>query len=568
MKRIGNNDRIEVRLEHCPTDPGVYLMKDGGGRVIYVGKAKNLRSRVRSYFQKTAGLSPKTQHLVANVEDIEFLRAGSETEALLLENNLIKKWKPKYNVSLRDDKTYPYLRLDLTHPFPRPYVARKQNRSDGSEYFGPFPYGGGLREALRVASKVFLLRDCRDTDFANRSRPCLSHQIGQCTAPCVALVSPDDYAKQVAEYRSFLKGDSDALEKSWEAQMEEAAEKMEFERAARLRDRLASIRAVHQEQRIVDTSDGTDKDVWAYWPPLDALGDVFELQVLQFRKGMWVGRSHKAVDLADRLETEDFLATLLLQYYTRVEPPAMVLLPEGPFPELQAFGEALRSLADLETAPAVHRQSEKGEWARLGELALENVKGLHADEEAMRARSSDALTAIAKLVELDTPPRRLECVDISNMQGEANVASAVVFLDGKPAKHEYRHYKILGFDGQDDFASMREVLSRRFGKPDSPRPDLLVIDGGKGQLAAALAVLKELKADFPVVGLAKARTKRDFASGDLEGSEERLFLPGQKNAKPIRHAEAFRVLTYLRDEAHRFAITFHREKRSKARGLS
>lgn len=588
------DELLASKLEACPTGPGVYLMKDDKGHVLYVGKAKSLKSRVRSYFQKQAQHSAKTLRLVEQIRDIEFLRAGTEVEALLMENNLIKKWKPKYNISLKDDKTYPYLKLDLKHEFPRAYVARKQIQGDGAEYFGPFPNGWALRETYLLSTRVFLLRDCRDHEFANRSRPCLTYQIGHCTAPCVGYVTHDEYAKQVSDYRAFVKGESDALETQWQAEMEEAAEKMEYEKAGTIRDRLTAIRAViHQEQRIVDTNDATDRDVWAVWPPLvvtsaeesgegtpeessDADQDndagqewSLDILILQFRKGKWVGRVHRTADTAERLPTEDIMATLLLQHYTKQPPPQQILLPDGPFPDRAEFAQALAQVAKLPDGESldVRLVSEKESWARLGELALENVKGLHTDESAIRRRAQDGLEAIARLLSLPEAPMRLECVDISNMQGEANVASCVVFKHGKPDKSEYRHYKIAGFSGQNDFASMKEVMSRRYGKPDSPVPDLLVVDGGKGQLASAVEILKSLGCTFPIAGLAKARTQRNFKSSEVESSEERLFLPGQKNAIPIKHAQAFRILTHLRDEAHRFAIEFHRLKRSQARGL-
>ena len=602
---------VDERLSVCPTGPGVYVMKDEKGHVLYVGKAKNLRSRVRSYFQDQAQHSAKTVHLVAKVRDLEFVRAGSEIEALLLENNLIKKFKPKYNLRLKDDKTYPYLKLDLSHPFPRPYIARKQFKDDGNEYFGPYPMSGALRSALKAGAKLFQLRDCRDFELSNRSRPCLSHQIGQCTAPCVKLVTKEDYAKQVNDFRRFLRGENRDLEATWELEMNEAAEALDFEKAARLRDRLQSIRTTTEgggENRMVDTADVGDRDVWALWPPRGgdesavakaplkagagdlANGDSPETEVeerelvviiVQIRAGKWMGQVHRTADLTEALVTEDLIPSLMLQHYQKHEMPPEILLPPGtriPDPELAegadpgsepiSFAEALAQLSGSGAEPPlVLDATSKASTARLWELAQENARGLFEEQSALRQRKDDGLVAIARMLDLAALPVRMECVDISNMQGEANVASAVVFIHGRPAKDEYRHYTIAGFTGQDDFASMREVMSRRYGKPDSPKPDLLVIDGGKGQLSSALEILKELGQSFPVVGLAKARTERNYKSSEVEATEERLFVPGQKNYIRFRHAEALKIMTHLRDEAHRFAITFHRLKRSRARGI-
>lgn len=563
-------EKIEEILENCPTSPGVYLMKDDAGHILYVGKAKNLRNRVRSYFHDSADHSPKTTVLVARIRDIELMQTGTEAEALLLENNLIKKWKPRYNIRLKDDKTYPYLRLDLKHPFPRPYIARKQVAGDGGEYFGPFPNSSAVSTALEVAAKVFKIRDCRDYEFSNRSRPCLSYQIGQCTAPCVRYVDEAEYGKQIEAFRLFLKGGSDDLEKQWELEMQEASEAMEFEKAAALRDKISHVRTVTgQDQRMVDTKDLGDRDIWAFAGAgvgsKASDGNWLDALVLQFRGGKWMGQIHTEADLTERIETEDFVASLMLQFYAKHPMPAEILIPFEFLPTREGFPEVLAKVNKEAPPPALRDPAEKGDWGRLWELAQQNVQQAHEHRSRRREANEDGLVAIARMLDFDAPPHRLECVDISNFQGEANVASCVVFTAGQPDKSEYRHYNIRGFEGQDDFASMREVMSRRYGKPDSPKPDLLVVDGGKGQLASAKAVLDELGCTFPIVGLAKARTKRDFASGEVEASEERLFLPNQKNYIRIKNAQALQILVRLRDEAHRFAIEFHRKKRGENR---
>jgi excinuclease ABC subunit C len=565
--------RIEALLEACPVTPGVYLMKDAAGKVIYVGKAKNLRSRVRSYFQSLSDASPKTQHLVSHVHDLEFLRVSTEVEALLLENNLIKKWRPKYNISLKDDKTYPYLRIDRKHPFPRPYIARKQFQNDGSEYFGPFPAAGALRETLRAAAKVFQLRDCRDHEFSNRSRPCLSYEIGQCTAPCTALVSKEAYGKQVEDFASFLRGEDGRLRQGWAREMEEAAEKLDFERAAFFRDRIAAVEELLGEsQRAAVTNDPIDRDVWALWPEnfaqLQDDEELLDVLVLQFRSGLLSGRVHWSADTSQGVPAGDELQRLVLQHYQKHPLPKQVLLPPGcPADMRQALGLALQAELKLEEPLPVEAADEKAAWAGLWELARDNVRGWHEDRKAVAEKKGDGLLAIAELVGLPAAPRRIECIDISNFQGEANVASCVVFIEGQPAKDLYRHYNIKGVSGQDDFKSLQELVSRRYLKPDSVLPDLLVVDGGRGQLASVCRVLDAADLDFPVCSLAKARTKADFTSAEVESSEERVFLPNVTNPKRIKNAEAFRILTQARDEAHRFAITFHRKQRSKARGI-
>ncbi len=571
VKKIDENT-LQERLESCPSGPGVYLMKGAKGELLYVGKAKNLRSRVRSYFQESSSLSAKTVHLVGQVVDLEFLRAGTEVEALLLENNLIKKWKPKYNIRLKDDKTYPYVKIEMKHPFPRPFIARKQFKGDGNLYFGPFANAGALRNTLGAASKIFQLRDCRDHEFSNRSRPCLTHQIGQCTAPCVGLVTEAEYGKQVENFVTFLKGESKEIEEGWEREMGAAAEQMDFERAGLLRDRLQNLRQIlGEDQRIVSTEDLGDRDFWSFYPEWgrwDLNEDsVLDIVILQVRGGKWMGRVHKVADIAEQLSTEDGYETLIMQYYGGLtDLPSNVILP--PLAKLpKGLGLALQSLRPEAGEISIFEASEKAEWARFADLAFENARGSHEESEATKSRFEEGLSGIQKLLDLPQVPRWMDCVDISNFQGEANVASAVVFVGGKPAKEQYRRYKIAGFTGQNDFASMKEVMFRRYGKPDSPRPDLLVIDGGRGQLSSVVEILKELKCEFPVVALAKARTSSDFTNAEVESSEERLFVPGQVNPKKIRNARALQILTHIRDEAHRFAITYHRKKRSEARGL-
>jgi excinuclease ABC subunit C len=582
---------LDDQLRLCPSGPGVYLMRSAEQKIIYVGKAKNLKSRVRSYFQDFQGLNAKTQALMSRVESLEFFEAGSEVEALLLENTLIKRHRPKYNIRLKDDKTYPYLKLDKTHPFPRPSIARRQVAGDGAEYFGPFPAGQALRRTLWLAAKIFQLRDCRDHEFSNRVRPCLSFEIGQCTAPCVGKVDAKTYGSQVKAFVDFLKSGSSSVESEIEAQMLAASEALDFERAALLRDRLQAIREITaQDQRVVDTSDLGDRDLWAFYPPLGSLeSGQLQTLVLSVRQGKLVGQSFRSADLSEKLESEDFWTTLILEHYLKHEVPAVVVL--GPELEASGLAEALglalqerlraqRSESGAADGEEVGKEeveveevtvefaSQRESNSRLYALADQNIRAHFDSQLQLQARREDSLLALKKLLDLEVLPVHLECVDVSHFQGEANVASCVVFMNGQPDKSMYRHYKILGAKGGDDFASLRELMSRRYGKPDSPRPDLLVIDGGRGQLSAAKAILDELGARFPVVSLAKARTQSDFQNSELESSEERLFRPNQKNPILLRDAKLLKLLTHMRNEAHRFAIEFHRLKRSQNRGLN
>ncbi|MEO5668289.1 MAG: excinuclease ABC subunit UvrC, partial [Bdellovibrionota bacterium] len=522
-------------------------------------------------------------------------RTGSEVEALLLENTLIKKHKPKYNIRLKDDKTYPYIRLDTKHEYPRPYVARRQSMSDGSEYYGPFPNGSAVWEVLKIAARVFKIRDCRDRDFANRSRPCLSFEVGQCTAPCVGKVTKDEYAEQVKEFRYFLKGHNEELEKKWDADMLAASEALEFERAAELRDRIKLMNDVlGDRQRMVDTTDHRDRDVWALWPEeflstsqVEASqdweeGGALDAMVLQFRSGKLVGRTHWSADLSDALEGDDILANVLVQHYQKNPPPELIVIPPKILSVDRAeLGHAIEAVAkapakgplDKEQLMAVEftqvaaesvslvLADERPEFWSSFELAKDNVRGWHDEQRTQRLRQHDSLLKLQKFLSLPKLPVRMECLDISNFQGSANVASCVVFIHGKPSKDNYRHYTIKGFEGQNDFASMKELVTRRYLKPDSVLPDLLVVDGGKGQLSSVKTVLDAAGlSDMCVISLAKARTESNFESSEVASSEERVFLPGQKNYKQIRDASVLRLLTHIRDEAHRFAIEFNRKK--------
>jgi excinuclease ABC subunit C len=576
---------LDQKVAEAPQLPGVYLYKDANGKVIYVGKAKVLRQRVKSYFKENLIKdSPKTIVLMSHVREVEFVTVTSEAEALVLENNLIKKFRPKYNIRLKDDKTYPFIRIDMAHKFPRAYVARKPSGLSSDKYFGPYPDSYSMRTALSLSSKIFKLRDCRDSEFANRARACLSHQIGHCTAPCVGLVSQDKYSVQVSEYFEFLSGDRAEKMDEWEEQMHAASESTDYERAAMLRDRIAAMKAIaEQEQVVVDPNDLSPKDLWVFAPSdeskLQELG-LAAFLVFQFRSGGLVGRNYRAVEVGDFVEGEDLKSSLVMQYYAKNPVPPQVVLESRNWVEAsrRVLGEALETLLAKDSELArleitVASESDRGSYEKIFDIARSNLANWYRSELSRRESQLDGLTAIKDMLELEKRPRRVECVDISNFQGEANVGSLVVFVDGRPDKSCYRHYKIKSVLGQDDFSSIQEVVRRRFTGVDSPiLPDLLVIDGGRGQLSAAQETLNSLGLSVPVVGLAKARgflvvdpnaPPDESASPGRE--EERLFLPGQKNPIKIRSAAAMSLLVRLRDEAHRFAITFHRKIRTRNR---
>lgn len=576
---------LQQKVAEAPGDPGVYLYKDEAGKVIYVGKAKILRNRVRSYFKENMlKESPKTLVLMSHVRDVEYVTVTSEAEALVLENNLIKKFRPKYNIRLRDDKTYPFIRIDRAHEYPRAYLARKPSGLATDQYFGPYPDAYAMRTALTLSSKLFKLRDCRDHEFANRARPCLSHQIGHCTAPCVRLVTPEQYGQQMTEYIEFLKGDRSEILVGWEEQMQEASESTDYERAAVLRDRIAAMKSIaEQEQVVLDPNDLSPKDLWIFAPSdesqLETLGLVGFL-VLQFRSGGLVGRNYRALEVADVLEGEDFKSQLVMQYYVKNPVPPLVVIEDRNWDDTsrRVLAEALNTLlgGKAEVARldiAVAGESGRAVYTKIFDIGRANMASWYRAELARREGQLDGLSAIQNMLDLENRPRRLECIDISNFQGEANVGSLVVSVDGRADKSSYRHYKIKSVVGQDDFSSIQEVVRRRFTGVDAAvLPDLLVIDGGRGQLAAAEETLKALGVKIPVVGLAKARgfhVVDPNAPPDENAvpgrEEERLFLPGQKNPMKIRSAAAMGVLVRLRDEAHRFAITYHRHLRASRR---
>ena len=553
-------DLVRDKVKEFPTQSGVYLMKNLADKIIYIGKAKSLRSRVRSYFTDSKDHSPKTRLLVSNIHEVEYILTKTEVEAFLLEASLIKKHRPKYNIRLRDDKAYPYIRLSWADDYPRLYLARKVKK-DGSLYFGPYTSGFAVQGTIRFLNRTFKIRDCTDMMFKTRTRPCMTYQIGRCTAPCVKYISKEDYKNEVEGAKNFLKGQNRKVVKSITEKMMLAAEEEKFEVAARLRDSVQAIKAILQKQAVINDTSDKDQDAVGFFG--DERGCLVE--TVHVRAGRVLGtRSHYLphFDPNDAIEDpREWLVDFLNQYYDDNFIPDDVLLPLDIGNDLtKLMGEVLHERSGNKVTVRF-ATDERGR--NLVDMANQNaqahfLKYVSKSEEKLRG-----LDEIKEKFNLPELPRRIECYDISTFQGAETVASQVVFEEGVPAKEHYRRYKIRTVTGIDDFASMYEVLSRRFKHTEYEDPQLIVIDGGKGQLSQAIKILSEIgRQDIPVVGLAKARTENDFRKKEVESTEERFFLPGRANPVIFKHnAEALHILTGIRGEAHRFAITYHRKLR-------
>lgn len=541
-------DALQSKLDHLPASPGVYLFKDQAGAYLYVGKAASLADRVRSYFQRTADHTPKTALLVGHIADLETIVTRSELEALILESNLIKRHRPRFNVVLRDDKQYPYLRLPIKDRFPRLSIVRRVQK-DGALYYGPYTPAGALRETLKVIKKSFPLATCTIEIDGTAERACLEFEIKRCMAPCTGHQSQADYMTIVGQVRQFLEGRDRELLDDLRSQMEAAAEREEFEEAARLRDRLFKIERTLEKQRITQTA-ATDQDVIG----LARRGAAVDLQLLFVRGGLLIGRKDffwpQSADVSD----EDLVRSAIEQFYNKDgQPPKELLIPT----EL-AEAELLERWLSEKRGTAVRVLApERGTKHQLVLLAEENAAAAVADHLRDEALDRQAVEDLKRMLHLDRAPRRIEGFDISNTMGNQSVASMVVWEDGEMKKADYRRFKIQTVTGANDFASMQEVVARRYGDTeDLARPDLILIDGGLGQLAAALEGLKQVgHGDQAIFGLAKARGEK----------EERIFLPGRKNPILLRpNAPATHLVQRIRDEAHRFALAYHRKLRGKA----
>lgn len=537
---------VEEKLKLLPDSPGVYIMKDSSGNVIYVGKAIILKNRVRQYFQSQRNHTPKVRAMVSHVADFETILTHSEVEALILECNLIKKHRPRYNISLKDDKTYPYLKLTMADPYPRLMMTRRILK-DGAKYFGPYTDVTAMHESVKLLRKMFPMRTCRNM---NVDRPCLEYHIKRCIAPCTGKVDRDEYMAMVRAVSMFLEGHTADVERDIEKRMYEAADDCAFELAARLRDQLMAVRKVGEKQNIV-TGSGDQDAVGMARSEMGACVMVFYI-----RAGKMVGREHFLLKGIDGESDEDVLYAFLQQYYNQATYlPHEVLLPIVLPEERRQLLE--KWLTEEKGAKVSLLVPKRGTKRDIVEMAGGNAGKFLSDEQARQkladAQTLGAVEELGRCLGLKKPPMRMECFDISHNQGVETVASMVVFEGGVPKKSDYRRYKINSTEGKpDDFKSMREVTTRRYTKlSDDDMPDLIVMDGGKGQLSSALEIIRGAgHMDTPVIGLAKR-----FELVYTEGSSDPVVLP--------RNSQALYLIQRIRDEAHRFAITYHRKRLRK-----
>ncbi len=612
------SETLQAVLNSLPHKPGIYLHKDAEGHVLYVGKATSLYSRVRSYFGDPADLSPKNRALVAKIADIEYIVVGSEVEALILENEYIKRYQPRYNVRLRDDKNYPYIKVALTEDFPRVYRVRSFHR-DGNRYFGPYTNSGAVDATLDLMNKIFPFRTCRydgapwapprgqednpPPEWKQKflPRPCTQYYIHRCGAPCVGNVSREQYDEVIAQVLLFLEGKHEAVLADLRRQMEDAAENLEFERAASLRDRMQAVEQVLEKQKIIHTTGPGDQDVVA----LADGDDETCAQVFFFRGGKLVGREYFILQGTRETGQGEIMSSFLQQFYdTAPHIPGELLLATEP-----DDAEALRQWLRQKRSGAVTLTvPQRGEKLRLVEMVAQNAREV-LEQQRIKWLSDSQKTALAleelrEALNLPTAPHRIECYDISNISGTSSVGSMVVLEDGRPRSSDYRRFRIKTVEGSNDVASLQEVLRRRFKRlanahtpmeddgdmveeadvetePESPEsveealsdeagaspdmagdpwgqlPDLVIVDGGRPQLNAALEVIAELPVGVPVIGIAKEN------HGTI-GTYEEIYLVGQQEPLVLpRGSQGLYLLQRVRDEAHRFAITYHRQVRSK-----
>ena len=536
---------VAGKLASLPDSPGVYFWKDAAGLVLYVGKAKSLRSRVRSYFASDHEASVKTRHLVRLIRDVETIVVPSEAHALILENNLIKEYRPRFNIALRDDKSYPYIKVTINEPYPRVFVTR-QFKSDGGRYFGPYTDVGAMRRALNVVKRIFTVRSCRyDMPKEMPERACLDWHIGRCKAPCIGLQTLDDYRAMIDDVLHFLDGKPEEVTRRVRAMMDAAAATLEFERAAELRDALLKLESI-EEPTVVMQVEGGDRDVVGFARD----GDDACASILRIRDGKLLARDHRYLANVEDEPDDTILVAYLLQHYQlQSERAREVLLPFEPseFSLLEASMPSSRLLVP-----------QRGAKRELMDLAMQNARHLLEEmkltTDESDERATDPVYDLQRELGLAIVPRSFVCFDISHAQGKDTVASMVWFENGRPKRAEYRKFKVEGEWGNDDFASMNEVVTRYFSRRVSeaqPLPDLCVIDGGKGQLHAAQDALA-------AIGLSA------MALASLAKKEEEVFLPGRSESLRLsRRSPGLRLLQMARDEAHRFAVTFQRARRSK-----
>ena len=534
--------KLHEKIQSLPDAPGVYLFTDAHGKLLYVGKAVSLRKRVQSYFsERDFGYdSERLSSMVAQITDVEYLLTANELEALILESNLVKERRPRYNIVLRDDKHYPFIRLNLADPFPALQVVRRI-RQDGALYFGPYVPAGVMWNLLALIHRTFPLRTCRS--IAGRTR-CLEYHLGRCLAPCEAFVTSQEYGEMVQKVRLLLEGKDREVVRQIEEQMRGAAGRLEYERAARFRDQLESLQRASEGQRVISAR-GEDQDVFG----VAQEGREAQVQLLVVRGGKLIGRERFAFEEVPVEGAGGLLAALLPQYYLGArEIPQMILTSHEP-PDRDLIAAMLSARAGHSVALRV---PERGPKARLLEMAVGNAEAVLAQNLASTTTRARAMTEVQTALGLPRLPRRIECTDISNISGTLAVGSLITFVDGQPRRSEYKRFRIRSVEGADDYAMLREVLRRRLARSEWALPDLLLIDGGRGQLTAGLLAAKE-------AGL------RELPMASLAKEEELVFRPGR--SQPIRMADGSpgkHLLQQVRDETHRFALNYHRTLRGKA----
>ncbi|MBO0779553.1 MAG: excinuclease ABC subunit UvrC [Ktedonobacteraceae bacterium] len=603
------NEKIQSVLNSLPHKPGIYLMKDAEGTIIYVGKAISLWNRVRSYFKESTDLSPKNRSMVARIDDIEFLVVKNEVEALVLESNYIKQYRPKYNVLLRDDKSYPYIKVALTEDFPRVYRVRSYQR-DGNRYFGPYTNSGAVDATLDLLNKLFSFRTCRYDASAWApprtgeppaswkqkllTRPCTQYYIHRCVAPCVAYTTREEYDKIINQVILFLEGKHDEVLKDLYERMEQAATDLNFEEAARVRDRIKAVERVLEKQRIINTEGQDDQDVIA----LASGDDETCAQIFFFRSGKLVGREYFILQGTRDSSPGEIMTSFLQQFYaTSPHVPAEIITEAEPDdrPVVQSWLKEKRKGSASGGSAVTITVPKRGEKLRLVEMVKQNAREVLEQQRIKWLTDSQktqlALEELQETLNLVAPPQRIECYDISNTQGTNSVGAMVVFEGGRPKNSEYRRFKIKSVEGANDVASHQEVLRRRFRKVSSAiqeeeitaavekvadeddessdeqattmahdwtLPDLVIIDGGKAHLNAALEVLNEFKLEIPTIGLAK-----EEGSHTKLATAEEIYVPGSPEPTILpRNSQGLYLLQRIRDEAHRFGITYHRKLRT------
>ena len=559
-------EQIIEKLKTLPTKPGVYQYFDAAGKIIYVGKAVNLRNRVRSYFHASADHEPKTLRLVAEIADLEWIITDSELEALLLESNLIKRHKPRFNIRLKDDKRYPYIKVDWQNPYPKVMTVRKMAQ-DGARYYGPFTNAGAVYQTLDTLRRIFPYLTCDREITGHDPRACLYYDIKLCSGPCIGAVTQAEYRATLDELCHFLEGKSDEVLGDLERKMNTTANALEFERAAQYRDQLKALRHIVERQKVISSSQ-QDQDVLAF---ARDKGDAC-VQIFLIRQGKLIGREYFVLEGAEDEDIHRIMADFLTQFYhdAAYVPPEVVLPVEIEMQEADIIAQFLKQKRGAQVVLNVPKEGPAADLVKLAaDNALETLTALKTQWSADSHRAEQALKELADGIGLNALPARIECFDISNTQGTNSVASMVVFVNGIPRKSDYRKFNIKTVEGPNDFESMREALTRRFrryfeakgaerkpGEKIDPSfsvlPDLLIIDGGKGQLGVAVEVLTgfDLFGQVPVCGLAK--------------QQEEIFLPGRPESILLpRQSQGLYLVQRVRDEAHRFAITAHRAKRTK-----